>query len=152
MCFRCLGVPRVDQSYRYAAGLLLISPLRDLVRRRPLMLLLVFLTTTMSIGLTVTSNLVVFEALSFLVGVFSVVPQILTHSPPTWPLRTAEPLPFPSCLQPSSSVFYTLESLAASSLSSRPGGSPYMSLSPFRLRCSPACTGCCQTTPQRTRS
>jgi predicted MFS family arabinose efflux permease len=41
------------------------------------MLLLVFLTTTLSIGLAVTSNLAVFEALSFLIGVFSVVPQVL---------------------------------------------------------------------------
>lgn len=62
---------------RYAIGLLLISPLGDLVRRRPLMLVLVFLTTTLSIGLCVTSNIAIFEALSFLVGIFSVVPQIL---------------------------------------------------------------------------
>jgi predicted MFS family arabinose efflux permease len=64
-------------SCRYAVGLLLISPLGDLVRRRPLMLILVFLTTTLSIGLAITSSLAVFEVLSFLVGMFSVVPQIL---------------------------------------------------------------------------
>lgn len=41
------------------------------------MLLLIFLTTTLTIGLAVTSSLAVFEAISFLVGMLSVVPQIL---------------------------------------------------------------------------
>jgi predicted MFS family arabinose efflux permease len=41
------------------------------------MLLLVLLTTALSVGLSLTKNLAVFEVLSFLVGIFSVVPQIL---------------------------------------------------------------------------
>ena len=62
---------------RYAAGLLLISPLGDLVRRRQLILLLVLVSTMLTIGLGITPNLRVFEALCFLIGVASVTPQIL---------------------------------------------------------------------------
>lgn len=62
---------------RYATGLLLISPLGDLVRRRQLILGLVFISSALTIGLAITSSLAVFEALSFLVGVVTVVPQIL---------------------------------------------------------------------------
>lgn len=58
-------------------GLLLISPLGDLVRRRQLVLLLVATSTTLTIGLAVTTNVRVFEALSFLIGVVTVTPQIL---------------------------------------------------------------------------
>jgi predicted MFS family arabinose efflux permease len=41
------------------------------------MLALLSLTTLLTIGLALTKSLVVFEVLSFFVGVFSVVPQIL---------------------------------------------------------------------------
>lgn len=54
-----------------------MSPLGDLVRRRPLVLLLAFLSAALTIGLPITSNIVVFEVLSFLIGAASVVPQIL---------------------------------------------------------------------------
>jgi predicted MFS family arabinose efflux permease len=73
---RVSNIPTLVQA-GYATGLLLISPLGDLVRRRPLMLLLILMTTALSIGLSITKSLAVFEALSFLVGVVSVVPQIL---------------------------------------------------------------------------
>ncbi|KIJ14980.1 Drug:H+ antiporter-1 family protein [Paxillus involutus ATCC 200175] len=61
----------------YATGLMLISPLGDLVRRRQLVLLLVFASTTLTIGLAITPNLRAFEAICFLIGVVNVTPQIL---------------------------------------------------------------------------
>ncbi|OJT11966.1 hypothetical protein TRAPUB_11488 [Trametes pubescens] len=61
----------------YAIGLLFITPLGDLVRRRQLLLLLAATTASLTIGLAITKNLVVFEVLSFLIGVGSVTPQIL---------------------------------------------------------------------------
>ncbi|EGN97823.1 hypothetical protein SERLA73DRAFT_182575, partial [Serpula lacrymans var. lacrymans S7.3] len=61
----------------YGVGLLLISPLGDLIRRRQLILLLILSSAALSVGLALTSSLPVFEAISFLVGVASVAPQIL---------------------------------------------------------------------------
>ncbi|KAF8125535.1 major facilitator superfamily domain-containing protein [Mycena galopus ATCC 62051] len=71
----------VDYNHvsRYAMGILLISPLGDLVRRRQLILLLSVVSGSLTIGLAVTRNLVVFETLSFLIGVVSVIPQIMIH-------------------------------------------------------------------------
>ena len=64
-------------EYSYATGLVLISPLGDLIRRRQLILCIVALSTSLTIGLAVTKSLVVFETLSYLVGVVTVTPQIL---------------------------------------------------------------------------
>lgn len=64
-------------AIRYAAGLLLITPLGDLLRRRQILLALVLASASFSIGLAVTNNLMAFEALCFLVGMSSVTPQIL---------------------------------------------------------------------------
>ncbi|KAI0262422.1 major facilitator superfamily domain-containing protein [Gloeopeniophorella convolvens] len=69
-------IPTLVQA-GYASGLLLISPLGDLVRRRPLLLLVCFISANLTIGLAVTRSLAVFEALCFLIGASSVAPQIL---------------------------------------------------------------------------
>ena len=47
------------------------------MRRRQLILGLVSLSTSLSIGLAITNNLAVFEIITFLVGMFSVTPQVL---------------------------------------------------------------------------
>ena len=73
-CFRFFATSLLPD--RYATGLILISPLGDLVQRHPLALIEVAISTSLTIGLSVTSNLRVFEALSYLVGVSSVTPQI----------------------------------------------------------------------------
>ncbi|KAG5641472.1 hypothetical protein DXG03_005124 [Asterophora parasitica] len=78
--FGIIPIPRrlrYDPDKPYATGLLLISPLGDLLRRRQLLLSLITLSTTLTIGLAVTKSLVAFEVLSFLVGIVSVTPQIL---------------------------------------------------------------------------
>ena len=69
-------IPTLVQA-GYATGLLFISPLGDLLPRRPLLLLTILLSTLFTIPLAITSSLRVFQALSYLVGVFTVTPQIL---------------------------------------------------------------------------
>ncbi|KAJ3513444.1 hypothetical protein NLJ89_g2943 [Agrocybe chaxingu] len=62
---------------RYAVGLLLICPLGDIVRRRQLILFLVLVTLLLTIGLAVTTDVVIFETLSSLMGLLNVAAQIL---------------------------------------------------------------------------
>lgn len=58
----------------YAAGLILICPLGDMVRRRPFVLLLTFITATMWLALCFTNSYSVFLAFSFLTSVTTVTP------------------------------------------------------------------------------
>ncbi|KAL5334166.1 MFS general substrate transporter [Aspergillus crustosus] len=73
---RAALIPTCSQA-GYAAGLLLICPLGDMVRRRPFVLLLTLVTATMWLGLCFTSEYRVFLALSFLTSVTTVTPQIM---------------------------------------------------------------------------
>ncbi|KAJ7263075.1 MFS DHA1 protein [Mycena rebaudengoi] len=74
-----VGVSRIPILLQagYATGLLLVSPLGDLVKRRPLLLLLVFLSGSLTVGLAITHSLLTFEVLCFLVALCSVTPQVL---------------------------------------------------------------------------
>lgn len=65
------------KGYSYALGLVLITPLGDLVRRRQLSLLLMLLSTSFTIGLAFTSSFLAFEILSFVTGVVTVTTQVL---------------------------------------------------------------------------
>ncbi|KAI0090869.1 major facilitator superfamily domain-containing protein [Irpex rosettiformis] len=70
------NVPTLIQA-GYATGLLLIAPLGDLVLRRPLVLLLCFATTALTFGLAFTTGFIVFEVISFILGVVTCVSQVL---------------------------------------------------------------------------
>ncbi|KAJ6493986.1 MFS DHA1 protein [Mycena vitilis] len=74
-----VGVSRIPVLLQagYASGLVLLTPLGDLIRRRQLLLILIFTSGSLTIGLAVTHSLAVFEALSFLVAIVSVTPQVL---------------------------------------------------------------------------
>ncbi|KAJ7062034.1 major facilitator superfamily domain-containing protein [Mycena amicta] len=61
----------------YASGLILLTPLGDLVKRRPFVLLLITTSASLTIGLAITRSLIVFEVLSFLIAFSSVTPQVL---------------------------------------------------------------------------
>lgn len=67
------NVPSLLQA-GYCVGLVFLTPLGDLVPRRPFLLLLIFLTASLSLGLAATNSFTAFSALSFLTGLFSVRP------------------------------------------------------------------------------
>lgn len=67
----------VHCRHRYAAGLLFITTLGDVVLRRPLVLLLTFATTALTLGTAFTYNFVIFEVLSTLTGIVTCVSQVL---------------------------------------------------------------------------
>ncbi|TFY82166.1 hypothetical protein EWM64_g1844 [Hericium alpestre] len=73
---RVSRVPTLLQA-GYVVGLLFITPMGDLVRRRPLVIASVAISASLSIGLASTGSVVAFEALSFLTGVFTVASPIL---------------------------------------------------------------------------
>ncbi|KAK1924941.1 membrane protein [Papiliotrema laurentii] len=72
---RVSNIPTLVQA-GYGSGILLITPLGDLLRRRQVVLLLVLLTAVLSIGLARAGSVKVLEGISFLVGMFSVTPQM----------------------------------------------------------------------------
>ncbi|KAK7421954.1 hypothetical protein QQX98_001949 [Neonectria punicea] len=61
----------------YAAGLVFVLPLGDILIRRPFIISLILATATMWIGLCVTKDFAVFRALSFICGVTTVTPQLM---------------------------------------------------------------------------
>jgi len=69
-------IPTLTQA-GYAFELVLICPLGDMFRRRPLVLLLVFVTATLWIGLLITKNFTAFAVLTFLVSFLGVTPQLM---------------------------------------------------------------------------
>ncbi|KAK2626759.1 hypothetical protein QTJ16_003934 [Diplocarpon rosae] len=69
-------VPTMAQA-GYAAGLLFICPLGDIFRRRAFVLILVFFTATMWLGLCITRSFSVFLAISFITAVSTVTPQLM---------------------------------------------------------------------------
>ncbi|KAK5659346.1 hypothetical protein OQA88_1439 [Cercophora sp. LCS_1] len=69
-------IPQLLQA-GYGIGILLLCPLGDVVRLRPLMLTLTLITTLTWLGLCLTPDFNTFVALSFLTGIATVGPQIL---------------------------------------------------------------------------
>ena len=61
---------------RYAVGLVLLSSLGNLIRRRQLLLVLVFTSRSLSVGLALTKSIVGFEILSFFVAISSATPLV----------------------------------------------------------------------------
>ena len=71
LCFSCTA------ASSYAAGILLVTPLGDLVRRRQLLLLIITISMLLTVGLAATKSLIAFEVLCFFIGVSSCAPQVL---------------------------------------------------------------------------
>lgn len=69
-------VPTMTQV-GYAVGLLLIVPVGDIVRRRPMVLSLMLVTALIWLGCTLTQSFSAFLGFSFLVGLLTITPQLM---------------------------------------------------------------------------
>ncbi|KAG8896755.1 hypothetical protein FRC00_005320, partial [Tulasnella sp. 408] len=69
-------IPTLAQA-GYAVGLLFITPLGDLVRRRGLLLAVLAFSTLLTVGVTLSPSITALKALMFLLGAVSVTPQII---------------------------------------------------------------------------
>ncbi|TVY26876.1 putative transporter [Lachnellula hyalina] len=69
-------IPTLMQA-GYAAGLLFLCPLGDIFRRRAFVLILVFFTATIWLGLCLTESFPIFLALSFITAASTVTPQLM---------------------------------------------------------------------------
>ncbi|CAD6447145.1 5a1d9107-365e-4f9d-8236-acfb38a09c5e [Sclerotinia trifoliorum] len=69
-------IPTVMQA-GYAAGLLFICPLGDIYKRRSFVLILIFCTATMWLGLCLTNSFPVFVGISFVAALTTVTPQLM---------------------------------------------------------------------------
>ncbi|EXJ81999.1 hypothetical protein A1O1_08067 [Capronia coronata CBS 617.96] len=69
-------IPTLMQA-GYATGLLFVCPLGDLLKRRPLTLVLIFFTATMWIGLCLTRSFTAFCAISYMCAITTVIPQVM---------------------------------------------------------------------------
>ncbi|KIW67666.1 hypothetical protein PV04_06898 [Phialophora macrospora] len=69
-------IPTLMQA-GYATGLLFVCPLGDLLKRRPLTLVLIAFTATMWIGLCITPSFAAFCAISYICAITTVIPQVM---------------------------------------------------------------------------
>ncbi|KAI0144385.1 MFS general substrate transporter [Xylariaceae sp. FL1272] len=73
---RAALIPSLTQA-GYAIGLFFIIPLGDILRRRHLVLSLIFITSIIWLGSTLTTSFSAFLALSFITGILTVTPQLM---------------------------------------------------------------------------
>ncbi|KAH8657740.1 major facilitator superfamily domain-containing protein [Xylariales sp. PMI_506] len=69
-------IPTISQA-GYACGLLLIVPVGDIVKRRPMIMLLMLFTALLWLGITLIDSFSTFLGLSFLVGMLNITPQLI---------------------------------------------------------------------------
>lgn len=73
---RISQIPTLAQA-GYAAGLLFLCPLGDMLPRRPFVLCLVCATATLCMGMALTTSVTVFSAIQFITAVTTVTPQLM---------------------------------------------------------------------------